>query len=212
MKNFILKNEVMYAKVFKRLFDILISGILLILFSPLIIGVSLGLLFYNGKSGAFFFQPRPGKNEKIFKVFKFKTMNDKVDANGVLLPSMDRITPIGLFVRKYSLDELPQLINVFLGDMSLVGPRPLLIQYLPLYSNNQKKRHLVRPGITGWAQVNGRNTISWKKKFEYDIYYVSKLSFGLDIKILWLTFVKVIKGSDVNANNNQTVETFNGKN
>lgn len=202
----------MYRLVFKRLIDFLISGILLLLFSPIILGICIGLVFYNGKSGVFFFQPRPGKDEKIFKVFKFKTMNDKVDSNGVLLPSIDRITPLGAFVRKYSLDELPQLFNVFLGDMSLVGPRPLLVQYLPLYTKEQKKRHLIRPGITGWAQVNGRNTITWQKKFEYDIYYVKNMSFVLDIKILWLTLVKVIKGSDVNASSIQTVETFNGKN
>lgn len=174
----------MYSNYFKRIIDVVVSGSLLIVFSPFIIIIALGLKFYNGKGGAFFFQERPGENEKIFKLFKFKTMTDEVDANGQLLPSMLRVTPLGSFVRKFSLDELPQLINVFKGDMSLIGPRPLLVQYLPLYSDEQKRRHSVRPGITGWAQVNGRNAISWQRKFELDVYYVENVSFRLDIYYL----------------------------
>ena len=202
----------MYSKFLKRVIDILVSGLLLLLFSPIIIFIAIGLRFYNGSSGAFFFQPRPGKNEKVFKVLKFKTMNDKRDEKGELLPSMDRITPLGAIVRKYSLDELPQLVNVFKGDMSLVGPRPLLVQYLPLYSEAQRKRHHVRPGITGWAQVNGRNTISWQKKFEYDFFYVENISFALDAKILLLTFVKIFKASDINASATNTMKAFDGNN
>jgi len=202
----------MWKLLFKRCFDIVVSGFLLLFSSPLFLIISLGLYFYNGKSGIFFFHSRPGKNEKIFKVIKFKTMNDKRDDNGILLSSIQRITPLGAVIRKYSLDELPQLLNVFLGDMSLVGPRPLLVQYLTLYSNEQRKRHQVRPGITGWAQVNGRNTISWKKKFEYDLYYVDNLSVKLDLLIIWMTFIKVVKGSDINANETITVDTFNGNN
>jgi undecaprenyl phosphate N,N'-diacetylbacillosamine 1-phosphate transferase len=202
----------MYSSYFKRLIDIVVSGLLLILFSPFISIIALGLKFYNRKGGAFFFQERPGKNEKIFNLFKFKTMTDEMDENGQLLPSMQRITPLGSFVRKFSLDELPQLINVFKGDMSLIGPRPLLVQYLTLYSNEQKRRHSVRPGITGWAQVNGRNAISWQRKFELDVYYVENVSFRLDMYIIWLTIKKVIVGSEINANAQQTVETFNGKN
>jgi undecaprenyl phosphate N,N'-diacetylbacillosamine 1-phosphate transferase len=202
----------MYSNYFKRVIDIVVSGLLLILFSPFISIIALWLKFYNGKGGAFFFQERPGKDEKVFKLFKFKTMTDEMDEKGQLLPSMQRVTLLGSFVRKFSLDELPQLINVFKGDMSLIGPRPLLVQYLPLYSNEQKRRHLVKPGITGWAQVNGRNAISWQRKFEFDVYYVENVSFRLDMHIIWLTIKKVIIGSDVNANEQQTVETFNGKN
>lgn len=202
----------MYSNYFKRIIDVLVSGLLLMLFSPVIIIISLGLKFYNGKGGAFFFQERPGKNEKVFKLYKFKTMTDEVDENGQLLPSMQRVTPLGSFVRKFSLDELPQLVNVFKGDMSLIGPRPLLVQYLPLYSDEQKRRHSVRPGITGWAQVNGRNAISWQRKFELDIYYVDNISLRIDIIVIWMTIKKVVMGSDVNSSASQTVETFNGKN
>jgi undecaprenyl phosphate N,N'-diacetylbacillosamine 1-phosphate transferase len=201
-----------YRSYFKRLIDIIISGLLLMILSPLLVIVTIGLKFYNGNSGVFFLQKRPGKNEKIFNLIKFKTMNDKKNESGELLPSMLRITPLGAFVRKYSLDELPQLFNVLKGDMSLIGPRPLLVQYLSLYTPTQKRRHELRPGITGWAQVNGRNAISWNKKFELDIYYLENLSFRLDIFILWKTFLKVIKGSDVNSSSNQVVETFNGNN
>lgn len=201
-----------YRSYFKRLIDIIISGLLLIILSPLLVIVTIGLKFYNGNSGVFFLQKRPGKNEKIFNLIKFKTMNDKKNESGELLPSMLRITPLGAFVRKYSLDELPQLFNVLKGDMSLIGPRPLLVQYLSLYTPTQKRRHELRPGITGWAQVNGRNAISWNKKFELDIYYLENLSFTLDIFILWKTFLKVVKGSDVNSSSNQVVQTFNGNN
>jgi undecaprenyl phosphate N,N'-diacetylbacillosamine 1-phosphate transferase len=201
-----------YRSYFKRLIDIIISGLLLMIISPLLVIVTIGLKFYNGNSGVFFLQKRPGKNEKIFNLIKFKTMNDKKNESGELLPSMLRITPLGAFVRKYSLDELPQLFNVLKGDMSLIGPRPLLVQYLSLYTPTQKRRHELRPGITGWAQVNGRNAISWNKKFELDIYYLENLSFTLDIFILWKTFLKVVKGSDVNSKSNLVVETFNGNN
>jgi lipopolysaccharide/colanic/teichoic acid biosynthesis glycosyltransferase len=202
----------MYSRHIKRLIDIVLSGLILLLACPLIVIVAIGLRIYNGKSGIFFYQERPGKNERIFKVIKFKTMTEAKDEAGNLLPSIERITPIGSFVRRYSLDELPQLLNVFKGDMSLVGPRPLLVQYLDLYSENEKRRHQVRPGITGWAQVNGRNAISWKKKFELDIYYVDNISLKLDLIILGLTIKKVLIGSDVNANDTQTVETYNGRN
>lgn len=201
-----------YRFYLKRLIDILVSGLLLILLSPILIIVTIGLKFYNGNSGVFFLQKRPGKNEKIFSLIKFKTMNDKKNELGELLPSMLRITPLGAFVRKYSLDELPQLFNVLKGDMSLIGPRPLLVQYLSLYTPEQKKRHDVRPGITGWAQVNGRNAISWNKKFQLDIYYIENLSFSLDMIIFWKTILKVVKGSDVNSSDNHVVETFNGNN
>jgi lipopolysaccharide/colanic/teichoic acid biosynthesis glycosyltransferase len=162
----------------------------------------------NGKP--FFFQPRPGKNERIFKVIKFKTMNDRRDKNGELLPDADRLTSVGKFVRKTSLDEIPQLINVIKGDMSLVGPRPLLVDYLPLYNAEQKRRHNVRPGITGWAQVNGRNAISWEKKFQYDVWYVDNISLLLDIKICWMTVQKVIKTEGISSATSATMERFTG--
>lgn len=170
------------------------------------------LLIITNRGKAFFFQKRVGKGERIFNVIKFKTMNDKRDNHGHLLRDIDRITSFGRFMRKYSLDELPQLFNVLKGDMSLVGPRPLLIQYLPLYSAEQRRRHDVRPGITGWAQLNGRNTISWKKKFELDIWYVDRVSFMLDCKILLMTFIKVLKASDIDQADNITMEAFNGHN
>jgi undecaprenyl phosphate N,N'-diacetylbacillosamine 1-phosphate transferase len=201
-----------YQGLLKRLLDFIFSGFLILLFSPLIILTAIGLRLYNGRSGIFFLQVRPGRNERLFKVIKFKTMNEKRDAQGNLLPSFDRITPFGAYVRKYSIDELPQLFNVFIGDMSLVGPRPLLVQYLGLYSEVQSKRHDVRPGITGWAQVNGRNSISWKRKFELDVYYVNNISLAFDLRILWKTFIKVLKGSGVNASDSRTVQTFNGQN
>jgi len=195
----------------KRFFDIIISLIGLIILSPVFIFVTIGLYFANdGKP--FFFQARPGLKAKIFNIIKFKTMNDKKNEDGVLLADNIRLTPIGSFVRKTSLDEIPQLINVLKGDMSLIGPRPLLPQYLPLYTDSQKDRHLVRPGITGWAQVNGRNAISWKRKFELDLYYVNHCSFILDMKIVYLTFVKVFKRSGINASDGVTMEAFNGNN
>jgi undecaprenyl phosphate N,N'-diacetylbacillosamine 1-phosphate transferase len=201
----------MYTSVFKRVIDFVIALIILILLSPIIIGVILLLVIYN-KGEVFFVQKRPGKNEDIFGLIKFKTMRDLFDFGGNPLPDKDRITPIGKFIRKTSMDELPQLINVLKGDMSLVGPRPLLIKYLPLYSDFQKRRHEVKPGITGWAQVNGRNAISWQKKFELDVYYVDHLSFVLDMQILFRTFIKVFKASDINGLEATTMKPFTGNN
>ena len=201
----------MYRLFFKRIIDFFVASIGLILLSPIILVVFI-LLTINNQGKAFFFQRRPGKNEIIFKVIKFKTMNDKLDENGNLLPDADRLTKWGAFVRKTSLDEIPQLINVLKGDMSLIGPTPLLPEYLPLYNKEQKKRHLIKPGITGWAQVNGRNAISWQKKFEYDVWYVQQLSFLLDIKILFKTIGKVVKSDGITANNNATTERFTGNN
>jgi lipopolysaccharide/colanic/teichoic acid biosynthesis glycosyltransferase len=186
----------MYIIFFKPLIDIVSSSILIILFSPLILIVFV-LLFIVNIGKPFFLQIRPGKNERLFKIIKFKTMNDKKDKDGNLLSDEIRLTKIGQIVRKLSLDELPQLINVIKGDMSFVGPRPLLPEYLPLYNDTQKKRHNVKPGITGWAQVNGRNAISWEKKFEYDVWYVENLSFLLFLKIIWLTLIKVFKSDGI---------------
>ena len=182
---------------------------MLTVLSPIFLIVYISLAIANGGK-AFFVQKRPGKNEKIFEIIKFKSMNDKKNSDGTLLPDEDRITKIGQFVRKTSLDEVPQLINVLKGDMSLIGPRPLLIAYLELYSDEQKRRHVVKPGITGWAQVNGRNTISWKEKFEFDVWYVDHCSFLLDIKIFWLTFLKVVKRDDISSNTHATMESFTG--
>lgn len=168
------------------------------------------LRWAHGKGGVFFTQQRPGKDEVVFKLLKFKTMNDKRDANGDLLPDAARLTAIGKFIRKTSLDELPQLWNVLKGDMSLIGPRPLLVEYLEFYSDEQKRRHEVRPGITGWAQVNGRNAISWEQKFEYDIWYVDNCSFVLDIRILWMTVLKVFKREGINATDSVTMSKFTG--
>ncbi len=201
----------MYKSFFKRILDFIASFIAIIVFSPIFLLVAL-LLLINNKGSVFFFQKRPGKNEHIFKVIKFKTMTDKKDKNGNLLPDADRLTKLGKFVRKTSLDELPQLINVLKGDMSLIGPRPLLPEYLDLYTPIQKKRHSVKPGITGWAQVNGRNAISWSKKFEYDVWYVDNMSLFLDLKIIALTILKVLKSEDINAKNMATTEKFNGLN
>jgi lipopolysaccharide/colanic/teichoic acid biosynthesis glycosyltransferase len=201
----------MYLHFSKRLLDVLIGTIAFILLSPFFMGVILVLLITNnGKP--FFFQPRPGKNGEIFKVIKFKSMNDKKDENGEFLSFHLRVTKFGNFIRKYSLDEIPQLLNVLKGDMSLIGPRPLLVQYLPLYNEEQAKRHLVKPGITGWAQVNGRNTISWDKKFELDVWYVNNVSFLLDMQILLLTAKKVLIREGVNADENLNMSTFDGTN
>lgn len=201
----------MYKNYIKRFFDFIIAFVGLLILSPIFIAVMIGLYFANdGKP--FFFQARPGLNEKIFNIIKFKTMNDKKDKDGNLLPDADRLTPIGAFVRKTSLDEIPQLINVLKGDMSLIGPRPLLPQYLPLYNETQRKRHLVRPGITGWAQVNGRNAITWKRKFELDVEYVDNLSFLMDVKVFFSTFKKVFKSEGISADGHVTIEPFNGKN
>lgn len=199
----------MYKSFFKRLFDFLAAFFGLLVLSPLFIVVMIGLFFAN-QGKPFFFQTRPGKNETLFKIIKFKTMNDKKDANGNLLSDAERLTNIGNIVRKTSLDEIPQLLNVIKGDMSLIGPRPLLVQYLPLYNAEQKKRHDVRPGITGWAQVNGRNAISWQQKFEYDVWYVNHISLLLDIKILFLTIKKVFVREGISQEGQATAEAFKG--
>jgi len=201
----------MYKHFFKRFFDFLAAFFGLLVLSPLFIVVMIGLYFAN-QGKPFFFQERPGLNEKIFKIIKFKTMNDKKDPNGNLLSDAERLTPIGAFVRKTSLDEIPQLINVLKGDMAIIGPRPLLPQYLPLYNETQKRRHKVRPGITGWAQVNGRNAISWKKKFELDVWYVDHVSFMTDLKVFFTTFKKVFKSEGISQAGQATMEMFNGKN
>lgn len=201
----------MYKNFIKRLIDFILAFLGLLILSPIFIIVTIGLYFANdGKP--FFFQARPGLNEKIFKIIKFKTMNDKKDAQGNLLPDAERLTQIGQFVRKTSLDELPQLINVLKGDMAIIGPRPLLPQYIPLYNETQKRRHNVRPGITGWAQVNGRNAISWSKKFELDVWYVDHVSFATDCKVFFTTFKKVFKSEGINQDGQATAEVFNGNN
>lgn len=200
----------MYKRIVKRFLDFVISLCGLIVLSPLFFIVTI-VLFFNNKGKPFFFQLRPGKNGKIFKIVKFKTMNDRKDNAGNLLSDAERLMKTGRFVRKTSLDELPQLLNVIKGDMSLIGPRPLLPAYLDLYSDFQNRRHEVKPGITGWAQVNGRNAISWDKKFELDVWYVNNLSFALDIKILFKTIQKVIKREGINAENAATIEPFDGK-
>ncbi|MEY8848955.1 sugar transferase [Psychroserpens sp. XS_ASV72] len=199
----------LYKNVIKRLIDVIAASIGFLLASPIFISVWLALLFKNNGK-AFFFQERPGKNGRIFKIIKFKTMNDKTDANGKLLPASERLTKAGIFVRKHSLDEIPQLLNVIKGDMSLIGPRPLLVKYLPRYNNFQKQRHNIRPGITGWAQVNGRNAISWEQKFEYDVWYVNNVSFLLDLKILFLTVIKVFKKDGIYSVENDIVPDFLG--
>jgi undecaprenyl phosphate N,N'-diacetylbacillosamine 1-phosphate transferase len=200
----------MYRHFFKRLFDFVIALVGLIILSPLFLILWIGLLIANKGAGAFFLQERPGKDEKIFKVIKFKTMNDRRDENGNLLPDNERLTKIGRVIRSLSLDEIPQLLNVIKGDMALVGPRPLLVQYLPLYDEVQRRRHEVRPGITGWAQVNGRNAISWQEKFAYDVWYVDHLSLSLDIKILLKTIEKVFKREGINSGTHVTMEPFKG--
>lgn len=187
----------MYKHFFKRLLDILLSFLALMCLSPIFLVLIIWLHFANKGAGVFFYQDRPGKDEKIFKVIKFKSMTDEKDENGNLLPNEKRITPIGKFIRKFSLDELPQLINVLKGDMAFIGPRPLLIKYLPLYSEEQHRRHEVRPGMSGWAQVNGRNNISWTEKFKLDVWYVDHCSFLLDIKIIFMTIKNVLAGKDV---------------
>lgn len=200
----------MYEKVFKRIFDFILALVLLVLFSPVILITALLLKITQGS--VIFTQNRPGLNEKIFKIHKFKTMSDERDEKGELLSDELRLKAFGKIVRSLSLDELLQLFNVLKGDMSFVGPRPLLVEYLPLYNKEQKLRHKVRPGITGWAQVNGRNAISWQKKFELDVYYVKNISFLLDLKIMFLTALKVLKRSGVSKEGHVTTEKFNGKN
>lgn len=202
----------LYKAFFKRFIDVLATGgALVVLAFPLAV-VTVWLHFANKGAGAFFLQERPGKNGKIFKVVKFKTMTDEKDAEGKFLSDAQRLTKVGRFVRSTSIDELPQLWNVFKGDMSLIGPRPLLVQYLPLYSPEQARRHEVRPGITGWAQCHGRNAISWKKKFELDVWYVDHISFLTDCKVIWTTIQKVLKRADINSETAATMEAFNGHN
>jgi lipopolysaccharide/colanic/teichoic acid biosynthesis glycosyltransferase len=201
----------MYSRYFKPIFDTFLALVILVLLAPLILFILVLLYFSNGGS-PIFIQKRPGKNNKIFALIKFRTMNEKRYQTGELLPDNKRLTSIGKFIRKTSLDELPQLINVVKGDMSIVGPRPLLIEYLVLYSPIQARRHEVKPGITGWAQINGRNAISWREKFEYDVWYVDNISLHLDIKIAILTFVKVLKSEGVNSSIDVTMEAFTGNN
>ena len=199
----------MYKFFFKPLLDFVLSFLGLIISSPIFLIVFIALLFAN-RGKVFFLQNRPGKNEGIFKIIKFRTMNDKKDAHGNLLPDEERLTSIGKLVRKTSLDEIPQLINVLLGNMSLIGPRPLLPEYLPLYNDVQKKRHLIKPGITGWAQINGRNAVEWEKKFMFDVWYVENLSFLLDLQIMFLTLKKVLKLEGVNREGEATNIAFKG--
>lgn len=199
----------MYHQLLKPLFDVSVAIIALILLSPLFIVITILLLIANNGK-AFFLQPRVGKDERIFKVIKFRTMNDARDRNGELLPDADRLTPVGKFIRKTSLDEIPQLLNILKGDMSLVGPRPLLVEYLELYNEEQRTRHNVMPGITGWAQVNGRNSIDWSQKLSMDAWYVRNISFLLDMRIIFLTVAKVLKSEGINAEGSATVEKFRG--
>ncbi|MBX2966875.1 MAG: sugar transferase [Cyclobacteriaceae bacterium] len=201
----------MYRLYLKRPIDLLTAIIVLILTSPFF-SLTLFILFIQNNGNPFFFQERPGKNQQPFQIIKFKTMNDRCDTNGILLPDIERLTFFGKWVRKLSLDELPQLINVLKGDMSLIGPRPLLFKYIPLYSPVQNRRHEVRPGITGWAQVNGRNSISWTRRFELDVYYVDNISFALDFKIFWLTILKIIKREGINQSDARPMQPFNGSN
>ena len=202
----------MYKHFFKRVLDFCISLIALICISPVLLVVTVWLHFANKGAGAFFTQERPGKDGKIFKVIKFKTMTDERDAEGNLLPDEARLTKVGRFVRSTSIDELPQLINVLKGDMALIGPRPLLPQYLPLYSPEQARRHEVRPGISGWAQCHGRNAISWTEKFRLDIWYVDHVSLWTDLKVIGITIMKVLKRADISEEGHATMEAFNGHN
>ena len=202
----------MYKHFFKRLFDLCIAVVALLLIGWLLIIIAIWLHFVNKGAGAFFFQERPGKDEKIFKVIKFKTMTDERDAEGNLLPDAQRLTKVGRFVRSTSIDELPQLINVLKGDMALIGPRPLLVQYLPLYSAEQARRHEVRPGISGWAQCHGRNAISWTEKFKLDVWYVDHVSLWTDLKVIWITIKNVLARKDINSATAATMEAFNGHN
>jgi lipopolysaccharide/colanic/teichoic acid biosynthesis glycosyltransferase len=202
----------MYKNYLKRFFDFCIALIVLIVISPILLVVTIWLHFANKGAGAFFMQERPGKNAKIFKVIKFKTMTDERDANGELLPDAQRLTKVGSFVRSTSIDELPQLFNVLKGDMALIGPRPLLVKYLPLYSAEQARRHEVRPGISGWAQCHGRNAISWTDKFKLDVWYVDHVSLWTDMKVIWITIMKVLKRADISEEGEATMEEFTGLN
>ena len=203
---------IMYKNFFKRFFDFWISLIALIIISPILLVVTIWLHFANKGAGAFFFQERPGRDGRIFKVIKYKTMTDERDADGNLLPDAQRLTQVGKFVRSTSIDELPQLINVLKGDMALIGPRPLLVKYLPLYNKEQARRHEVRPGISGWAQCHGRNAISWTEKFKLDVWYVDHCTLLTDLKVIWITVMKVLKRTDINEAGQATMEAFNGSN
>ena len=209
-------QQKLYIRLIKRPIGFLGALAALILLSPLFLGAMMLLFFANknGFKGIFFTQDRPGKDEKIFKVIKFKTMTDERDAEGKLLPDADRLTRVGRFIRSTSIDELPQLINILKGDMAFIGPRPLLVQYLPLYSEEQHRRHDVTPGMSGWAQVHGRNNISWKQKFEYDVYYVQHIGLKMDLKVFFTTIKKVLEREDINTStgNSATMEAFNGNN
>ncbi len=200
-----------YRNYLKRLFDMVISLVVLTLTLPITITSAI-ILFIQNEGKIFFIQERPGKNRAAFNIIKFKTMNDKKDVNGKLLPDKDRITKAGQIIRKLSIDELPQLINVLNGDMSLIGPRPLLFKYIPLYSTEQNRRHELRPGITGWAQVNGRNSISWQRKFELDVHYVENINFLLDLKIVFMTIKKIVVKEGINQSTDSPMQPFNGNN
>ena len=202
----------MYKHFFKRVIDFTISLVALLVIWPILLLIYIWLTIANKGAGAFFFQERPGKNAKIFKVIKFKTMTDECDAEGKLLPDADRLTKVGRFVRSTSIDELPQLINVLKGDMALIGPRPLLVQYLPLYSKEQARRHEVRPGISGWAQCHGRNAISWKEKFKLDVWYVDHCTLWTDLKVIFITIKKVLVRDGISSEGQATMEAFNGNN
>ena len=202
----------MYKHFLKRFLDFWIAFIVLVCISPLLIVVTLWLHVANKGAGAFFLQERPGKDGRIFRILKYKTMTDERDADGRLLPDEQRLTKVGRFVRSTSIDELPQLLNVLKGDMALIGPRPLLVQYLPLYSKEQARRHEVRPGISGWAQCHGRNAISWTEKFKLDVWYVDHVSLLTDLKVVWLTIQKVLKRADISEQGYATMEVFNGNN
>ena len=202
----------MYKHFLKRFLDFWIAFIVLVCISPLLIVVTLWLHVANKGAGAFFLQERPGKDGRIFRIIKYKTMTDERDSNGHLLPDEQRLTKVGRFVRSTSIDELPQLLNVLKGDMALIGPRPLLVQYLPLYSKEQARRHEVRPGISGWAQCHGRNAISWTEKFKLDVWYVDHVSLKTDLTVVWLTIQKVLKRADISEQGHATMEVFNGHN
>ena len=202
----------MYKYFFKRVFDFFISFTILLLIGWILIIIAIWLHFANKGAGAFFFQERPGKDAKIFRVIKFKTMTDERDAEGNLLPDAQRLTKVGRFVRSTSIDELPQLVNVLIGDMALIGPRPLLVQYLPLYSKEQARRHEVRPGISGWAQCHGRNAISWAEKFKLDVWYVDHCTLWIDIQVIFITIKNVLMRKDINSATAATMEYFNGTN
>ena len=202
----------MYKHFFKRVFDFIISLIAIICISPILLVVTIWLHFANKGAGAFFFQERPGKDAKIFKVIKFKTMTDERDTEGNLLPDAQRLTKVGKFVRSTSIDELPQLINVLKGDMALIGPRPLLVKYLPLYSPEQARRHEVRPGISGWAQCHGRNAITWTEKFKLDVWYVDHCTLWTDLRVIFITIKNVLMRKDINSATAATMEAFNGTN